>query len=133
MRLTYFDFLRGISILMVVSIHTFNNSTDLMDVTLRNIMNCAVPIFLAISGYFLGKKLGTITYKDLLLKQIPKVYIPCLVFSIPLLGLSLLGGKSIIYSLLNFFLCGFSVYYFVALIIQYYTLLPLLTNIKWGG
>lgn len=133
MRLTYFDFLRGISILMVISIHTFNNSTDLIDVTLRNIMNCAVPIFLAISGYFLGQKLATTTYKELVYKQIPKVYIPCLIFSIPLLGLSILGGKSITYSLMNFFLCGFSVYYFIALIIQYYLLLPLLTNIKWKG
>ena len=68
MRLSYFDFLRGIAILMVISIHTFDNGMVLPDVILRNIMNCAVPIFLAISGYFLGKKLETVSYKDFLCK-----------------------------------------------------------------
>ena len=133
MRLSYFDFLRGIAILMVISIHTFDNSIVLSDVILRNIMNCAVPIFLAISGYFLGKKLETVSYKDFLCKQIPRVYIPCLVFSAPLFLYALFKGKSLGGCLLNFFLCGFSVYYFVALIIQYYILLRRLRNVNMGG
>ena len=62
--------------------------------------------------------------------QIPKVYIPCLIWSIPWFLYSVMwGGKSIDSQLINLLVGGFSIYYFIALIIQYYLLLPFLQ--KW--
>lgn len=136
-RNTYFDFLRGIAIIMVVGCHTVNteylnyeNFNGFVTVFFRCFINCCVPIFLAISGYFIAKKNITSYGKDhfnFLLIQIPKIYIPCLVFSLPYLYWSLSHSlHNIIPKLLYFFSCGYSVYYFIALIVQYYLLLPLL-------
>ena len=60
-HITYFDFLRGIAILMVVGIHTFpstswDNPNDVLLIAIRQILNCAVPIFLALSAYFIANK-----------------------------------------------------------------------------
>lgn len=91
-RNPYFDFLRGVAILMVVGIHTYTGRYSLdgsfMDVVrlvLINFFNCAVPLFLAVSGYFIArKKLDTFSScRAFWRKQIPTVYIPCLVFSLP--------------------------------------------------
>jgi len=88
----YFDFLRGVAIIMVVGIHTCPEDLTMSDgisefiqIVFRNTLNCAVPLFLAISGYFIArKKLDTIgDCRVFWRKQIPTVYIPCLVFSIP--------------------------------------------------
>lgn len=57
-------------------------------------------------------------------KQIPKVYIPTIIWSLPWFVLSLLSGEDFIVSLLYLFTCGFSIFYFIALIIQMYLLLP---------
>lgn len=92
----YFDFLRGIAIIMVVGIHTYPSEMTMSDglsefiqIVIRNALNCAVPLFLAISGYFIArKKLDTFAgCRAFWQKQIPTVYIPCLVFSIPWLVL----------------------------------------------
>lgn len=137
----YFDFLRGIAILMVVGIHTYPEGQELwagpiefLQLLLINIFNCAVPLFLAISGFFIaGKNLKNSS--DILSfwkRQIPTVYIPCLIFSIPWFILHVLkvgiSGGVIISSLLNYFLCGYSIYYFIALIIECYLLAPLLVK-----
>lgn len=144
-RQLYFDFLRGFAIIMVVGIHTiktnglgFETVEDICTVLLRLILNCAVPLFLAISGYFVGKKDISFGRKHLefLKHQIPKVYIPCLIFSIPYLLMALYSDFSlhgVLKRLAFFFACGFSIYYFIALIIQYYALLPLLTKCHRGG
>lgn len=57
-------------------------------------------------------------------KQIPKVYRPCFIWSIPWFVLSALGGFNK-YQIVNLLICGYSIYYFIALIIQYYLLLPI--------
>lgn len=144
LRQPYFDFLRGVAIIMVVGIHTMSNTTPTFDsfyevttILIREILNCAVPLFLAISGYFIAKKnIDSISaHISFLKRQIPKVYIPCLIFSIPYLLLNIFHYHSpVMKSIASMFLCGFSVYYFVALIIQYYFLLPFLTKFNnWGG
>ena len=85
----YYDFWRGIAIMMVVGIHTFaipsfDTNVGIYSAFVRQILNCAVPIFLAISGLFLGKK--ELNTKPQILhfqkKQIPKVYIPMLLWSV---------------------------------------------------
>lgn len=142
-RNPYFDFLRGFAIIMVVGIHSMKGvNSDLSTITstayvcLRMLLNCAVPIFLAISGYFIASKYSrrSMDYSALLRKQIPKVYIPCLLFSLPYLVMSMNEAESPYYaSLSKFFLCGFSVYYFIALIIQCYILIPFLVKFNKSG
>lgn len=140
-RNPYFDFLRGIAILMVVGIHTYPGNDQLngtfheiIQLIVINAFNCAVPLFLAISGYFIAKKnLNTFAEcSSFWKKQIPAVYIPCLIFSLPWFVISCLsvdfewGGvfKKLIY----LFSCGYSVYYFIALIIECYILAPFLVR-----
>lgn len=138
----YFDFLRGIAIMMVVAIHTFNvEEADLhgcvVDMTtfVRQLLNCAVPIFLAISGYFLGnKKLETWSErKTFWRKQMTKVYLPTLIVSLPYLALAIIHGMNPLAAVLMMLVCGYSIYYFIALILQYYALLPILQKVNSGG
>lgn len=131
-HISYFDFIRGIAILMVVAIHTYI-AGDFITVDgtarmiFRQLLNCSVPIFLALSGFFLGKKnFDTRSVQSFWKKQIPKVYIPCIVWSLPLFVFSILGGASVWKQVVYLIVCGFSIYYFIALIIQYYLLLPIL-------
>ncbi len=141
-RNNYFDFLRGIAILMVIGIHTycgysFETFSGNINIIVRQMLNTAVPLFLALSAYFLCKKPlntweeRTTFYK----KQILKVYIPCLFWSLPLFILALMSGGSPLKQTVNLFICGYSIYYFIALIIQYYLLLPWLQpfskNLMW--
>lgn len=136
-RNEYFDFLRGLAILMVVAIHTYNLNTD--GIVIRQLLNTAVPIFIAISGYFLSQKaMGSQgEYISFLKKQLPKVYYPVLLWSLPLLVISIIQGKLILANVILFLVCGMSIYYFVAFIMQCYVVLPLVKNMvyrtKWGG
>lgn len=136
-RNEYFDFLRGLAILMVVAIHTYNLNTD--GIVIRQLLNTAVPIFIAISGYFLSQKaMGSQgEYIRFLKKQLPKVYYPVLLWSLPLLVISIIQGKLILANVILFLVCGMSIYYFVAFIMQCYVVLPLVKNMvyrtKWGG
>lgn len=132
----YFDVLRGLAILMVVAIHTYKPSiegwTNLANLGVRQILNCAVPLFFAMSGYFIFKKVLD-NKQDVMrfwMHQIPKVYVPTLVWSLPLFLQAVLKGKNPITSSLNLLICGFSVYYFIAVTIQYYLILPFLQKVK---
>ena len=138
-RIEFFDFLRGIAIIFVIGIHSFtpfllSESSSLsyhFGIIWRQFIGCAVPLFLAISGYFMANKDFSIkqNYRSFYKKQIPKVYVPMLVWSIPYLLYSLINDTNIIKSLILFFIGGFSVYYFIILIIQYYFLLPKLQRL----
>lgn len=135
-RNQYYDFLRGIAILMVIAIHTFPQSDfstadGVANIIIRQIVGCPVPLFLAISGFFLGRK--ALETRDQTYsfwkKQIPRVYIPVLIWSLPLLILAVINGKSLLINITLFLGCGYSIYYFVALIIQCYLLLPILQKV----
>lgn len=143
-RNLYFDTLRGIAILMVVAIHTFiagefDNYQSICAISMREICNVAVPLFLAISGFFIGRKKFESNYQIITFwkKQIPKVYIPTLFWSIPYLALTVFHQQSLLKNILVFLLCGYSIYYFIALIIQCYLLLPFIQkkmlNYAMGG
>lgn len=142
-RNEYFDFLRGIAIIFVVGIHTFvcsegcSEYVQTAEIALRQILNCAVPLFLAISGFFLSRiDLSTREQKiSFWKKQIPKVYIPALVWSIPFLYKStILYGIPVVNCLVYFFTCSYGVLYFVFVIIQMYLLLPYISKFcnKYG-
>lgn len=143
-RNLYFDALRGIAILMVVAIHTFiacefDNFQSICAISMREIFNVAVPLFLAISGFFIGRKKFESNYQIITFwkKQIPKVYIPTLFWSVPYLTLAVYHQQSLLKNILVFLLCGYSIYYFIALIIQCYLLLPFvqkkMLNYAMGG
>ncbi len=140
-RIEYYDFLRGIAIIMVVGIHSFvpypiDTTLGCTSAIIRQILNCAVPIFLALSGLFCGKKLLDKKDSRFLFwkKQIPKVYIPALIWSLPYFILNLSQANGVGYlpvkQIVVLFVCGFSIYYFIALIIQFYILLPMLQKYK---
>ena len=135
--------------MMVVGIHTWpaqngyqldGSFMEVLQLLMKNFFNCAVPLFLAISGYFIGRKnlVSFAECRTFWRKQIPTVYIPCLIFSIPWFVISCMSVNiffegRVIFKLLNLFFCGYSVYYFIALIIECYVLTPILlkyNNIK---
>ncbi|MGL5920482.1 MAG: acyltransferase family protein [Bacteroidales bacterium] len=73
----FFDLLKGLAIIGVIAIHTFPGvDSNTLEKILRLLMNISVPIFLMISGYFLGKK--DLSAKDKYInfekKQIKKIY-----------------------------------------------------------
>lgn len=138
-RIEYFDFLRGIAIIMVVGIHTFvaypiDTPLGVCSAFFRQVLNCAVPIFLALSGFFLGtKSLNRWDEKCFFWKkQIPKVYIPALIWSFPyfIQNVVQINGGGLIKQIVILLVCAFSIYYFIALIIQFYILLPVLQKYK---
>jgi len=142
-RNEYFDFLRGVAIIMVIGIHTlppvigFSTFHDCVNILVRQLLNCAVPLFLAISGFFIAKKDLSTGEKRLAFwkRQIPSVYIPCLVYSLGwfILDVYFRGTEHILISLTKLFVGGFSVYYFVILIVQLYFITPLLLRINNRG
>lgn len=133
-RNTYYDSLRGIAIIAVVFIHCISfseKSTLNISISFRQLINFAVPLFLAISGFFLAEKnlSDKKSYFYFLKKQIKRVYLPYLIWSsIFVLFLFLISGRfqffQIIKKILLFQVSP--VYYYVALIIQYYFLIPIL-------
>ena len=138
-RLVYFDILRGLAIFMVVAIHTFPSlhSATEGELFIRQLLNLAVPLFLAISGFFLANKQVDLKerYVAFLKKQIPRVYIPVILWSMPLFALAIYQAGSIVVNLFLLLVCGYSIYYFVAVVIQYYLLLPVLQRMtkKYRG
>ena len=124
----YIDILKGISIFMVVGVHTFKGTTDIYSVALRELLTIAVPLFLAISGYLLANKDLSTTENKILFwkKQIPKIYIPMFIWSLFFWGLDIVGGSNILKSTVYLLLCGFSIYYYIAVQCQMYLLLPYL-------
>lgn len=128
-RNAYFDFLRGLAIIMVVGIHCYPaKDATVLQLLFRQFIHCAVPLFLAISGYFLGKKQIETweQYAIFIKKQVLKVYIPMIIFSIPWIVFNIYIGKNVISTILLALIGGISIFYFIPLIIQYYLLLPLL-------
>lgn len=135
-RIQYFDFLRGIAVIMVVAIHAYPlSSDDGVSRVLRSLIGCAVPVFLAISGFFLSKKTfdNRKQYVAFLRRQVPKVYVPMLIWSLPMLTTVILKGDGIWQSVGYFFVGGLGVFYFIAVIIQCYVLLPILGKKPIGG
>lgn len=103
---------------MVVAIHTISSFSSIGGVLFRNLLNCAVPIFLAMSAYLTNQK-DSYKLDGYLLRRIQRLYIPVLIWSTPFLILSLLNDGNYFYSFINYALCGFGIYYFIALLLQY--------------
>ncbi len=160
-RIEYYDFLRGIAIVGVIGIHAFwayqdrlaVSGMELWDINIfiRQLIGCCVPVFLALSGFFLARRdlSAPSKYFGFLRKHVSRVYIPCLIFSLPFLagGLMRYAGcdnafvdvcmnrwltcrqGGIVGNVLYYLVCGEAVYYFVAVIIQFYVLMPLVQRL----
>jgi peptidoglycan/LPS O-acetylase OafA/YrhL len=137
-RIAYFDVLRGLAIICVIAIHSSGMGFQFPDdsfnfnftILSRQFFNVSVPLFLAISGYFLAKKniSNRYEYIDFLKKQIPRVYIPLFVWSLVwvVLGMLILN-KPLFKEMIKLVIFQSSgPYYFIALLIQYYILFPIL-------
>lgn len=131
----YFDMVRGLAIFFVVLIHglAYSSQSKIIDLDVatmvtRNAVNCAVPIFMAVSGYFLSlKKIDTaIDYLCFLKRQVPRVYIPFLFWAIFLFEVeNIKNGGSVfdgLWGVLSF--QSSAQYYFIFLIVQFYLLFP---------
>lgn len=157
-RLEYYDFLRGVAIVGVIGIHAFWVYQDYLretgmtmfdpNIFVRQLIGSCVPMFLALSGFFLANKdvSSWSKYGQFLRKQVARVYIPCLIFSLPFLywGICKSQGMTnsfievctkrwlickeggIIDNILYYLVCAKGVFYFAAVIIQFYFLLPLM-------
>lgn len=129
-RNPYFGILRGIAIIFVIGIHTFPVVPSMAEIILRQVIQCAVPLFIAISGYFIGKKFLSTkkTYLSFLKKQVSRVYFPMLLWSLPWLVFAIHSGGNPLRNIAFALVGGMSIFYFIPLIMQYYTLTPL---IQW--
>lgn len=116
--------MRGIAIIVVIGIHTHMGGLMHFNLFLRQFLNCAVPIFLAISRYYIGRKSFDEqgSYAKFMKKQVPRVYIPMLLWSIHWMLLAIHGGESPFVSVIRTFVGDMSIFYFIILIIQYYAL-----------
>ena len=136
-RQPYFDFLRGIGALMVVSLHLYGymyncSNLSLFFIFIREIYQAAVPIFCVSSAYFLiNKNIETKEmYFKFLKRQVMKVFLPMLFFSIPYFLIDIRNGGLLYKSIIELVTGSYSIYYFVPLIIQFYVLLPLFQKSK---
>lgn len=136
-RNPYFDFLRAFAIIMVIGNHT-SSFTNLnmangfnMNVLILQIMKCAVPIFLAISGYFLCNVTisNNSQYYSFLKKHLIRIYLPMMIFSLPYIFGNGFVIRSIIGRTILALLGAYSVYYFIFLIAQYYVFLPIIAKL----
>ena len=144
-RQLYFDFLRGFAILLVIGIHTytvrpFEGIGNIMQIGIREAINFAVPLFLAISGFFIGRKKieSAEDYFSFLKRQLPRVYLPAVLWSLPMVVLCIVRGQEAITAIGKSLLCmTFGPYYFIVLIMQLYILLPVIKRLslkpKVGG
>lgn len=91
-RIMYCDFLKAISIILVILIHIFAiyrdfyiNSNRVYYFVLSlgdSFTRVAVPIFFMITGIFMLNKTYETSYKDYLKKRLPKLVIPLVIFTI---------------------------------------------------
>lgn len=136
-RNNYFDFLRAIAIIMVIGNHTckvadFGFPSGLGNIAVLQIIKSGVPIFLAISAFFLCPRIitGPDSYFRFLTRHLKRVYIPMIFFSLPFIFGNGFGIRSVVGRMALTALGAYSVYYFIFLIAQYYILLPLLQ--RWA-
>lgn len=125
-RNAYFDVLRAVAIILVIANHTTPTEMGGTIVALR-FVKLNVPLFLAISGFFVSSKTinSFSAYWGFLKKQLPRVYIPLLLFSLPYIFKNGLNLHSIVgRTVMSVMGVAMYPYYFVFLIAQLYLLLP---------
>lgn len=138
-RIDYFDMLRGVAIIFVIICHSYSGNPlsgsfkEELYLLIRQIVTCAVPIFLAESGFFLANKVlaNKGEYFKFLGTHSFRVWLPMVLWSIPLFFLK--EHDNLVLSILFLLLGGYSIYYYITLIIQYYAMQPVMRKINRGG
>lgn len=139
-HIDYFDFLRGLAIIFVVFNHSYSADPmsdgliDMIYLLIRQIVTCAVPIFLAQSAFFLSKKnfVNKSEYFSYLKSHSLRIWIPMVIWSLPLFFIK--DHHNYIGSFIYMLIGGYSIYYFIPLIIQFYVLQPVYKRFarNWG-
>ena len=138
-RIDYFDMLRGVAIIFVLICHSYSGDPlngsfkEELYLVVRQIVTCAVPIFLAESGFFLANKhfSNRIEFFNFWSMHSFRIWLPMVVWSIPLFFIR--EHENPILSIVYLLLGGYSIYYFITLIIQYYAMQPLFGRITRVG
>lgn len=143
MRNLYYDILKGIAILFVIAIHTYPvNSTPMpltispdcllngVSLILRQFIVVAVPLFCTISGFFIGTKSKDESIVFAKTHALP-LYIPTLIWSLPFILYDIYKGIGTIgLRIFKYFCCGYSIHYFIAIMLQFYLVMPFLVNTR---
>lgn len=141
MRNLYYDMLKGVAILFVIAIHTYPihstpvplnfslyNLGEEVLLMLRQFIVVAVPLFCTISGFFVGKKNCEECVSFAKSHALP-LYLPTLIWSLPFILYDIYKGIGTIgYSLFRYFCCGYSIHYFIAIMLQFYLFMPFLVG-----
>lgn len=128
LRLPYIDLLKGIAMLMVIAVHCYH-SFPVFGLPLRQLIATSVPLFVGINGYLNAPKIGQKLPWQRWFDKAWRIYLPCLLCSLPFLWQRGISG----HSLIVFFLCGCSVYYFIFLLLQLNFIPYLVSNISRKG
>lgn len=138
-RLTYWDSIKGLAIIAVIIIHASTLSLKfpidslnfLFGISLRQIVNFAVPIFFAIAGLFSVQKIeqsSSSFIKKRILVLLPTYIIWTLIYIIIFKHEHFFSLKDIF---LDFFLGkGVGIGYFVIVLIQFILITPLIWKLK---
>lgn len=118
-HIDYFDFLRGLAIIFVVFNHSYSADPmsdgliDMIYLLIRQIVTCAVPIFLAQSAFFLSKKnfVNKSEYFSYLKSHSLRIWIPMVIWSLPLFFIK--DHHNYIGSFIYMLIGGYSIYYFI--------------------
>lgn len=126
---------------MVVFIHSSPSINVLssapmeqLRIFLRQCLNLAVPLFIAISGYLCAvKQRDAAGCRAFLHRQFRGLYVPTLIWSVPYPGPESARRHQPAAEPTLVALCGCSIYYFIAVILQYYALSRFLIKLTHRG
>lgn len=137
MRNLYIDQLKGLAIIAVIFIHalepaiTSSGLSQLVAVLLRQPIDFAVPIFLALAGYFSRPRPG-VNATQYILHRMLRIVPPYVFFTFVYLLLInpglLVSVKAVVMSLATG--TGMTIGYFVVVLCQYIALTPLLVRLS---
>lgn len=138
-RSLYWDSWKGVAITSVVFIHSMNGTEQFAEgsfnwffgLTFRQVLNFAVPLFLAMSGYFAAKSQWPGVY-DFVLKRSDRLVWPYLFWSMIgvafFVGVDGITGAKLVKAL--FTGSGVGAGYYVIVLLQFIALTPLFQSIK---
>lgn len=98
----------------------------------RQFVVVAVPLFCTISGFFVGNK-NSQECVSFAKTHMRPLYTPVLFWSLPFIIYDLYKGYgSIEYNIFRYLCCGYSIHYFIAIMLQFYLIMPFMvkTNVK---
>ena len=130
----YWQFMRGIGIIFVIIIHCLYETTiisnNIFNIIVRCIINCSVPLFLFMAGYFIKIKDISSFYLKKIMRLIPSLLIWDLIY---LIVFSIIAHNFDLKSIIcSFMLSSHSAHlYYIYVLIQLFIISPLLFKILY--